>query len=75
MPKCVRLLALKPYVFKAYMRRIIKMTQHDAREGNSTFREKLNEKVEQYYNASDAILNIFLNYHETHYQYVNPYVA
>ena len=80
MTEAVRLTSHKPFVFEAYLQKTVKMAQNGTpghgKQGEAPLSdENLSPKVELCYAASDAILNIFLACHETHYQYIHPYIA
>ena len=80
MAESVKLTSHKPFVFEAYIQKVVKIARegvpgHEKGRGASLLDEKLSQKVELCYAASDAILNIFLLSHESHYQYIHPYIA
>ncbi|OQV05611.1 Fungal specific transcription factor domain-containing protein [Cladophialophora immunda] len=79
MPEIARLLALRPYVFDAYARKLLNVTDKDPHRKTVppafAQREGLAREIEQCTDAAEAVLNIVVNCHESHYQYVNPYVV
>lgn len=79
MPEVLKMVILRPYVFDAYMRTLLKRAQQASEDAppRTTIRlaEELVRKVEQCFNAADSILNLIVNCHESYYRYVNPYVA
>lgn len=79
LPETSKIIALRPYVFEAYKRQLLDNAQR--LEAGAEV-EELGElpgdsarKVEQCCKAADAVLNIVVNCHESHYKYVSPYVA
>ncbi|KEF60672.1 uncharacterized protein A1O9_02233 [Exophiala aquamarina CBS 119918] len=79
LPETSKIIALRPYVFEAYLRKLLTKAQSSGTRGEeqelSEMQEESARKVEQCYKAADAILNIVMNCHESHYKYVSPYVA
>ena len=76
----VKLTAHKSFVFEAYVQHIVKSAQggiyrHENHPEASPCYQSQRQNVESCYAAADAILNIFLTCHESHFQYVHPYIA
>lgn len=74
MPEIARLLALRPYVFEAYARKMPSFDDHHRGRRQPPSRS-LSREIEQCVNAAEAVINIVANCHESHYHYVNPYTA
>lgn len=78
MPEIARLIALRTYVFEAYVQKVGKVAEketHETQEEKSRHGPGSARELEQCFNASDAIFNIVINCNESHYEHVNPYVA
>lgn len=76
MPEVSKIMALRPYVFDAYIRSLLERGQGGEGQSHAIgLSEESAQKVEQCFRAADNILNIILNCHDSHYRYVNPYVT
>lgn len=70
------LIALRGYVFEAYMRKLIRLAEGGAEENNNaSIPEEMMQKVGQCFKAADAVLNVHANCHDSYYKYITPYVA
>ncbi|KAJ9633596.1 hypothetical protein H2204_006802 [Knufia peltigerae] len=74
MPEIARLLALRPYVFEAYARKMSNLDDH-YQSHRQPLTGSFSREIKQCFDAADAVINIVVNCHESHYQYVNPYTA
>jgi hypothetical protein len=72
MPEIARLLALRPYLYEDYIRKLLKASTAGNRDVVPT---EPQEQTSQCYRAADAILKIIERSHGAHYRYVNPYIA
>lgn len=77
MPETSKVISLRPYVFDAYMRKMLREAQGaEGRWQHSIeISEDMARKVEQCFTSADNILNLVVNSHRSHYRYVNPYIT
>ncbi|KIV91605.1 hypothetical protein PV10_06123 [Exophiala mesophila] len=69
------MIALRPYVFEAYMRKLIRLAEGGTQETNASIPEEMMSKIGQCFKAADAVLNVHANCHDSYYKYITPYVA
>jgi hypothetical protein len=72
MPEIARLLALRPYLYEDYIKKLLKASRAGNRD---VVPLEPQEQTSQCYRVADAILKIIEPSHGTHYRYVNPYIA
>lgn len=77
MPETSKVISLRPYVFEAYMRKLLREAQGaESRWRDSIgLSENMARKVEQCFTSADNILNLVVNSHQSHHRYVNPYIT
>ena len=81
MQEVARLMTLKNSVFEGGARRLLRVVEDVGRDsvqglGTTSLRgSSMDQKLEKYFHASDAILNILVNSSETHIRFVNPFIA
>ena len=69
------MIALRAYVFEAYMRKLIRLAEGGTEETNASIPEEMMSKIGQCFKAADAVLNVHANCHDSYYKYITPYVA
>jgi hypothetical protein len=77
MPETSKIMTLRPFVFDAYMRKLLRKAQGSECGSLQSIglAEDQAQKVEECFNAADRVLNLIVNSHASHYRYVNPYVT
>lgn len=79
LPQIARLVILRPFVLQSYIRKLVKLTEAQARhkelQGEAPSPAHEDQEMEQCFNASDAILRIEGHCEETSYRNVHPYVV
>ncbi|KAK5046901.1 hypothetical protein LTR84_007255 [Exophiala bonariae] len=77
MPEVSKVIALRPYVFDIYMRKLLQRAQGtgDTFQAANGLPDEMTRKAEQCFQSADRILNLIVSCNESHYRYVNPYVT
>ena len=81
MQEVARLMTLKNYIFEGGAKGLLRVVEEVGRTGarahvaTNLRSSSIDQKLDKYFHASDAILDILVNSSDAHVRYINPFIA